>query len=106
MNILTVFAVIGALVAFFPGASFTLIPMEVFLVYKIARKHNAFDFTAFITMMSALVLISGFLKGLATFLQVLPLIGQFANSIVAASFIIVLGLLAEQFYASRSNIKT
>jgi hypothetical protein len=98
-----VFAIIGAIVAFFPGASFILIPMEVFLIYKIARRHNAFDFPIFIVMMAALMPISGFLKGLATFLQVIPVIGQIANSLVAFGFIIAVGLLAEQFYANRSK---
>lgn len=97
------FALIGALVAFIPGASFILIPMEVFLVYKIASSHNAFEFGPFIVMTAALVTISTFLKGLATFLHGVPILGQFANSLVAFCFILVIGVLAEQYYASRSR---
>jgi hypothetical protein len=92
---------IGAAVAFVPGASFILIPMEVFMVYRIASKHNAFEFGPFIVMTAAVVSISVFLKGLATFLHALPVIGQLANSLVAFGFIFVLGLLAERHYSSR-----
>jgi hypothetical protein len=96
------FAMIGALIAFVPGGSFILIPMEVFLIYQIAAKYRAFEFGPFLAMASALVVISGFLKGLATFLHVLPLVGQFANSLVAFGFIFIVGLLAEQYYSGKS----
>ena len=97
------FALIGGVVALIPGASFILIPMEVFLIYQIAAKHNAFEFGPFIVMTAALVTISAFLKGLATFLHALPIIGQIANSFVAFGFIMVVGLLAEQYYANRTR---
>ena len=38
------FAVFGGLVAFIPGASFILIPLELHIVYKIADKYNSFEF--------------------------------------------------------------
>lgn len=99
------FAWIGAVIAFIPGASFILIPAEVLLIYKIASKYNAFEFFPFITMTAALVTISAFLKGLATFLHTLPVFGQIANSLVAFGFISVVGLLAEQYYAKRSQAR-
>lgn len=73
------FALIGAVVAFIPGGSFLLIPMEVFLLFKIARKYDAFEMTKFIAISVPLIGISVFLKGLATFLQAVPVLGQFAN---------------------------
>jgi hypothetical protein len=96
------FAVIGAFVAFIPGGSFILIPMEVFLLYQLAAKYRAFEFGPFLAAASALVVISGFLKGLATFLHAVPIIGQFANSVVAFGFILAIGLLAEQYYRGKN----
>jgi hypothetical protein len=98
-----VFAIVGAFVALIPGASFILIPMELFMVYMIAHRHGAVDFVPFIVMSAAIVTISTFLKGLATFLHVVPVVGQLANSLVALGFILLLGLLAEQFYAARAR---
>lgn len=96
-----VFAIIGAVLGFVPGGSFIMIPMEIFLVYSIQKKYDAFDFVTFILLAGALGACSIFLKGLASFLHVIPLIGQFANSIVGAGFILIVGNLAEQHYASK-----
>jgi hypothetical protein len=93
------FALIGAVVGFFPGGSFLLIPMEVYLLYKICTKHKAFDFPMFFLVAAALIGVSAFLKGLATFLQAIPVIGQFANSLVAFGFIVAFGNIAEHYYS-------
>jgi hypothetical protein len=103
MTMVFAFASIGAVISLIPGASFILIPLEVYLIYQIATKHNAFEFGPFLAMSAALVTISAFLKGLATFLHAIPLIGQLANSLVAFGFIWFVGLLAEQYYANRSR---
>ena len=97
------FALIGAVVALIPLASFILIPMEVYLVYKIADRHNAFEFVPFLLVSAALVPISGVLKGLATMLQGFPVLGQIANSLVAFGFIMAIGSLAERYYSGRSK---
>lgn len=97
------FAIAGAVVGFIPGGSFILIPMEVYLIYQIARRHNAFEPLPFVAMAAALVTISGFLKGLATFLHALPLIGQVANSVVAGGFILIVGTAAEQYYSRKAG---
>lgn len=94
------FAVFGGLVAFIPGASFILIPLELHIVYKIADKYNSFELFPFIMMSAAIISISFFLKGLASFLHPFPIIGQFANSIVAFGFILILGRLAEKHYSN------
>jgi hypothetical protein len=97
------FAWIGALVALIPGASFILIPMEVVLIYQIAKKHDAFELGAFIFMATVIMSISLFLKALASFLHALPIIGQVANSLVAFGFIYAVGTVAEQHYAKRGQ---
>jgi hypothetical protein len=97
------FATIGGVVAFIPGASFILIPMELIMLYKIATKYNAFEFFPFIIMAGTLVTISLFLKGLAAFLYPVPVIGELANSLVAFGFIFVVGMLADKYYANRSS---
>jgi len=93
------YAIAGAAIGFIPGGSFLLIPMEVYLLYQIATRHNAFAPVPFLAMAAALVTISTFLKGLATFLHALPVLGQFANSIVAGGFILIMGSAAEQHYS-------
>jgi hypothetical protein len=97
------FAWIGAVIALVPGASFILIPMEIILLYQIASKHNAFELAPFLAMTAALVTISAFLKGLATFLHAIPIFGQIANSLVAFGFIYIVGLLAERHYSNRAR---
>lgn len=94
------FAFIGGLVAFIPGASYLLIPMEVYLLYKIAMRYcDHLDVPSFVGAATALVAGSTFLKSLALFLNPIPVIGQIANSLVAFGFIVAFGLLAEHHYA-------
>ncbi len=100
---ITICAVIGALIGFIPGGTFLLIPMEMFMLYKIMDSHNAFDLMTFIGLLVPMLTISAFLKGLASFLHAVPVIGQVANSIVAVVFIISLGNLAEQHYAGKAQ---
>jgi hypothetical protein len=97
------FAVIGSVVALIPGASFLLIPMEVYLLYRIITKYDAFDLYSFIGISGGLVAISGFLKGLAWFLHAVPVFGQFANSAVAFVFIMALGSVAKHHFARRAQ---
>jgi hypothetical protein len=98
-----VFALAGALVAFIPGASFILIPMELLMLYLIANKHNSFEFPIFLLMGTAIFTISTFLKGLALFLHAIPLAGQIANSLVAFAFIAIIGSLAEKYYRGKAK---
>ncbi|HEX7150427.1 MAG TPA: hypothetical protein VF618_02990 [Thermoanaerobaculia bacterium] len=100
---LIAFALIGVVLGFVPGGSFLLIPLELFLIYRIAESHRAFEFGSFLAMGSAIVVISGFLKGLASLLHAIPGIGQMANSVVAFGFIMIIGTLAERYYASRTR---
>jgi len=94
-----VFAIIGAIVAFVPGASFFLIALEIYLVYHFAHKHPSFSLIPFLGISAGLVSISLVLKGLATFLHVMPLVGQVSNSIVAFAFIMFIGNAAEKHYS-------
>jgi len=94
---------IGAIVGFVPGGSFILIPMEVFLLYKIISKYNAFHLGEFLGLAAALIGLSTFLKGLATFLHPIIIIGQIANSLVAFFFIIAFGYMADQHYSKGST---
>src|SRR5271168_3993304 len=94
------FALIGAVLGFVPGGSFLLIPMEVYLLYSIMTKYNAFDWMPFLGTAGFLCAVSVTLKGLATFLHGIPGVGQVANSLVAFSFIMALGNLAERHYST------
>lgn len=96
-----IFALIGAVVALIPGASFLLIPLELIMLYLISVQHKAFELGQFLAMSAAMITISGFLKGLASFLHGIPLLGQLANSLVAGGFILIIGLLAQQYYAGQ-----
>jgi hypothetical protein len=96
---INIFSCIGAVVAFIPGASFFLIVLEVYLVYHIAKDSNRFHMFEFLGLATVLVGVSFVLKGAASFLQVIPVIGQFANSIVAFCFIQFIGKLANSHYS-------
>lgn len=96
------YAIIGAIVALVPMASFVLIPMEVYMVYKIATRHQAFDLVHFAVFAAALVAVSTILKGMATYLHVIVGIGQLANAGIAFFFILALGAVAEKHYEGQS----
>jgi hypothetical protein len=72
------------------------------MIYQIADKHNAFELPTFLGMSAAIVTTSAFLKGLATFLHAIPIVGQLANSMVAFAFIAVVGSLAEKYYSGKA----
>lgn len=98
------FAVAGALIAFFPGASLLLIPLELVMLFLIADKHEAFELPPFLAMIPPIIGVSAFLKVIAFVLHALPLVGQIANSLVAAGFITVLGLLGEKYFSYRGGV--
>ena len=98
-----ILAVIGGLIASIPGASFLLIPIELFMLYWIASKHNAFKLGEFMGMSAAMAGISTVLKGVATGLHALPGLGQLANSGVAFAFIYIIGMLAEQYFGNKDG---
>ncbi len=103
MGFVFLLALIGAVVAFIPGASVILIPMEIFMVYKIANSHNAFELGLFIAMSVGIVTISVTLKGLALLLDIIPVVGEIANSLVAFMFIVCLGFIAETYYRGKAR---
>ncbi len=98
------FAVAGGLLAFIPGASLLLIPLEVVMLFLIADKHDAFELPPFLAMIPPIIGVSAFLKAIAFVLHALPLVGQVANSLVAAGFISVLGFLGEKYFSYRGGI--
>jgi len=97
------FAFVGALVALVPvpGVSFVLIPMEIFLLYKIMKKYNAFEVPTFVAAGTGLVAASAFLKAMASWLYLIVGLGSLANALVAFGFIMAFGGLAEHHYASK-----
>lgn len=99
------FALVGAFVALVPvpGASFVLIPMEVFLLYKIMKKYNSFEVPTFVAAGTGLVAASAFLKGMASWLYLVVGLGSIANAVVAFGFIMAFGSLAEHHYASKAG---
>lgn len=94
-------AIIGALIAAIPipGSAFLLIPLEWALLGRIMAKHKAFDLLPFLGIATILSGVSAVLKGLAATLQFIPIVGWVANSLVAFSFILVLGIVADRHYS-------
>lgn len=97
-----IYAIIGAVVAFIPGASFLLILLEGFMVSQIAHRHNISALVEIVKFMAALVTISVVLKGAASILHVLPVIGQFGNSLFAFGFIWAIAKIANQHFANKA----
>ena len=98
-----VYVAIGALIALFPMASFVLVAVEVVMVYKIAKSHDAFQLGDLVWFCSKMVIISLFLKFLASWLHLVPGLGQIANSLVAGGFIYFAYDIADSHYASISR---
>lgn len=97
------FAIVGAVVAFLPAASFFLIPLELFLIHRIADRYGQFELAPFLAMAAALFTFSAFLKGAASLLHWIPLLGQLANSGIAFVFILIVGNLAESYYQGKAR---
>ena len=98
-----IYVAIGAVIALFPMASYVLIAVEVVMVYQIAKSYDAvrvFDLVWFCTKMGFLSLV---LKFLATWLHIIPLVGQVANSLVAGGFIYFVYDVADSHYKSISR---
>lgn len=97
------FAAIGAAVALIPGGSFILIPLELGMLYSIADRHGKVELLQFTAMSIGVTAMSLFLKGLTSFLNAMPVMGQIANSLIAFAFIAVIGLLAERYYSEKTR---
>lgn len=95
-----VYVAIGALIALFPMASYVLIAVEVVMVYQIAKSYDAVHLGDLVWFCSKMVVVSLFLKFLASWLHLIPGIGQIANSLVAGGFIYFVYDLADSHYAS------
>jgi hypothetical protein len=94
-----VYVAIGAAVALVPMASFMLIALEVVMVYQVAKSHDAVHLGDLVWFCSKMIFISLVLKFLAAWLHMIPLIGQVANSLVAAAFIYFVYEVADSHYA-------
>jgi uncharacterized membrane protein len=93
------FAAIGAVVAFIPFASYLLIFLELYLLYKIVTCYGELQVPTFAAVATGLVAASVTLKSLALTLNVFVGTGQIANSLVAFGFIVAFGLLAQHHYS-------
>lgn len=98
---------IGAAVALIPMASFVLIALEVFMIFQIAKSHNAISVSDLAWFCSVIVVISLVLKFIATWFHFFLGIGQIANALIAAAFIYVVYDVADAHYRkiakARSN---
>jgi uncharacterized protein (DUF697 family) len=92
------YVAVGAFVALFPLASFVLIALEVVMVFNVAKKYGHANLGDLIWFCSAMVTLSLFLKFLAAWLHLIPIIGQVANSAVAATFIYFAYSVADEHY--------
>jgi hypothetical protein len=98
-----VYVTIGALIALFPMASYVLIAVEVVMVYQIAKSYDAVHLGDLLWFCSKMMLISFFLKFLASWLHFIPGLGQIANSLVAGGFIYFAYDVADSHYKSISR---
>jgi hypothetical protein len=98
-----IYVIIGALIAIFPMASYVLIAVEVVMVYQIAKSYNIVNLGDLLWFCSKMVIISLFLKFLASWLHFIPLVGQVANSLVAGGFIYFVYDIADSHYKSISR---
>jgi len=106
MNMVLVFALIGGVITFLPipGTSLVLIGMEIFLLYKIQSKYNAFDIISFIAVATGLAAVSGVLKALSAALYLaLPVIGWLTSALIAFGFIMIFGNIADGHYAKHAH---
>jgi hypothetical protein len=94
-----VYVGIGAFVAFWPLASFVLIALEVLMVFRIAKSHNAVYLADLVWFCTILGVVSAVLKFIAAWLHAIPIIGQISNSLVAATFIFFVYDVADSHYA-------
>jgi len=88
-------------------ASFVLIGLEVIMVYQVAKKHDAVRVDDLVWFCGKMVIISFFLKFFAAWLHFIPLLGQIANSAVAAGFLYLVFDIATAHYSklSRSQLQ-
>ncbi len=107
MEIIPLYALIAAIVAALtgplPGTSLLLLGIEVTMIIHLSKKHDydlsIKDIGAVIT---AILAVAQLLKILVIELFFfLPVIGWFAQPLVAVTFIVVLGMLANWYFASR-----
>lgn len=98
-----VYVAIGALIALVPMASYVLIAVEVVMVYQIAKSYDAVNVGDLFWFCSKMVVISLFLKFLASWLHLIPGLGQIANSLVAGGFIYFAYDIADSHYKSVSR---
>lgn len=73
------------------------------MVYQIAKSYDAVHIGDLVWFCSKMVVLSVVLKFLATWLHIIPLVGQVANSLVAAAFIYFVYDVADSHYASISR---
>jgi hypothetical protein len=93
------YVAIGAFVALFPFAAFALIGLEVVMVYQIAKKYDAVVVDDLIRFCGIMITVSLFLKFLALWLHLIPIVGQVANSVVAGGFIYFVHDVATTHYS-------
>lgn len=92
------YAAAGGFIALFPMASFVLLALEVVMVFQIAKKHDKVDVGDLAWFCSIMFVVSLFLKFFAAWLHLFPIIGQFANSLVAIGFILFVYEVADAHY--------
>ncbi len=97
------YVAIGALVALIPMASFALIGLEVVMIYQIAKSRDAVSVSDLAWFCARIIAMSFFLKILVAWLHFIPVVGQIANSLVAAGFIYFVYNVAEFHYDSISR---
>lgn len=95
-----VYVAIGAVIAFFPMASYVLLAVEVVMIYNIAKSYDAVNVLDLVWFCIKMGVVSLVLKFLASWLYLFLGIGWIANSLIAGGFIYFVYDVADSHYAS------
>src|SRR5882724_9220742 len=103
MNIKIAYAIAGAVIGFIPGGSVLLLILEFVMFYHICKLHDTTMTHEGIGFIAAITGVEFLFKAAAELIHALPIIGQFANSIVAGSVVYALGYLVENHIKERKK---
>lgn len=97
------YALAAAIIGFVPFGTFALLLLEGAMFLHICHKHDVPAIHEGIAFVLAMAGISLILKFAAESLQVIPIIGQFSNSIIAFTVVYGLGAVIEKYAKRRSD---
>jgi uncharacterized protein (DUF697 family) len=99
------YAFVAGIIGFIPGGAVILIALEVVMFYHMCHTYKHPVLGEGLVFAGTLISISFFFKAIAQALHVVPIIGQFANSLVAFFVVLGLGYVFENYIRHKANTK-